>query len=94
MARFILRYKGSGPKPDDDIARISGLPHTTVLEDSPRMLLVGAPEPELRTLIDSMPDWVMSPEQTITIPDPRAKILREAGEEETKEGKQRPGQAK
>jgi len=82
-----LRYKGSGPKPDEDVARISRLPDTTVLEDSSRMLLVGAPEPELRALIGSMPDWVMSPEQTIKIPEPRPKILREAGEEKTKTGK-------
>jgi hypothetical protein len=91
MERFILRYKGSGPKPDEDVARISSLPNTTVLDDSPRMLLVGAPEPELRELIGSMPDWVMSPEQTIKIPEPRPKILRDAGEEKTTVKKKRPG---
>ena len=91
MGRFILRYKGSGPKPDEDVARISRLPDTTVLEDSSRMLLVGAPEPELRALIGSMPDWVMSPEQTIKIPEPRPKILRDVGEEKTTAKKKRPG---
>ena len=86
-----MRYKGSGPKPDEDVARISSLPDATVIEDSPRMLLVGAPEPELRALIGSMQDWVMSPEQTIKIPEPRPKILRDAGEEKTKAKKKRPG---
>ncbi len=79
MARFILRYKGSGPKPDEDVARISSLPDTTMLDDSPRMLLVGAPEAELRALIASMPDWAISPEQEIKIPEPRPKILKNAG---------------
>lgn len=86
-----MRYKGSGPKPDEDVARISSLPDATVLEDSSRMLLVGAPEPELRALIGSMPDWVISPEQTIKLPEPRPKILRDAGEEKTKAGKKRTG---
>ncbi len=91
MGRFILRYKGSGPKPDKDVARICGLRDTVVIDQSARMLLVGAPEPELQALIDSMPDWVMSPEQTIKIPEPRPKILRKAGEEKGKTGKKRTG---
>jgi hypothetical protein len=91
MGGYILRYKGSGPKPDEDVARISSLPDTTVLDHSSRMLLVGAPEPELRALIGSMPDWVMSPEQTIKIPEPRPKILRDAGDEKTKARKKRTG---
>ena len=86
-----MRYKGSGPRPDEDVARISSLPDTTVLDHTPRMLLVGAPEPELRALIGSMPDWVMSPEQTIKIPEPRPKILRDVGEEKTKAKKKGPG---
>jgi hypothetical protein len=76
MKRFILRYKGSGPKPQEDVARIRGLPHTTVLDDAARMLLVTAPEAELRALMGSLPDWVMSAEKTLTLPDPRPKILR------------------
>lgn len=85
MGRFILRYKGSGPKPDEDVERIRGLAGTRVLDDSSRMLLVAAPESELQGLINSMPDWVMSPEQTIQLPDPRPKILRDADEEKTRE---------
>ncbi len=91
MGRFILRYKGSGPKPDGDVNRICSLPDTTVIDRSSRMLLVGAPEPELRALIASMPDWVMSPEQTIKIPEPRPKILRDVGGGKTKGVKKKTG---
>ena len=76
MARFILRYKGSGSKPQEDVARIRALAQTTVLNESDRMLLVAAPEAELRALMGSLPDWVMSAEKTLTLPDPRPRILR------------------
>lgn len=76
VERHILRYKGPGPKPDADVERIRALPDTIVLDDSSRMLLVESPEAKLRALIDSMPDWVMSPEQTFKLPDPHPKILR------------------
>ena len=76
MERYILRYKGPGPKPDADVERIRALPNTTVLDHSSRMLLVASPESKLRALIDAMPDWVMTPEQTIRLPDPHPRIVR------------------
>jgi len=75
MGRFILRFRGTGPKPAEDIERIHALPQATVLDDSsPRMLLVEAPEAELKALIDLMPGWVMTPERMIPLPDPRPKL--------------------
>jgi hypothetical protein len=38
------------------------------------MLLVEAPEAELKALIDSMSGWVMTPERMIPLPDPRPKL--------------------
>lgn len=78
MQRYILRYKGTGSKPDKDAERIRALPNASVLNESSRMMLVAAPETELRGLIESMPDWVISPEQTLKVPDPRPKILYDA----------------
>jgi hypothetical protein len=78
--RFIIRYNGNGPKPEEDVQRIRALPTTTVIDDSPRMLLVAAPETELRTLIASMSNWVMAPERTIKLPDPRPKPVRDPNE--------------
>ena len=83
MGRYILRYKGQGPKPSEDVERIRALPNTTVLDDTSRMLLVASAESELQSLIRSMPDWVMSPEQTMKVPDPHPKVLRGPGKGKT-----------
>ncbi len=80
MDRFIIRYKGNGPKPEEDVQRIRALPTATIIDDSPRMLLVAAPETELRSLIDSMSDWIVAPERTLKTPDPRPKPARDPNE--------------
>lgn len=75
-ARFVLRYRGDGPKPDSDVARIQGLADAAVVDSSPRMLVVeGEPEP-LRQLVDGLPDWVMGEDQSYEVPDTRKKIER------------------
>ena len=81
MSRFILRYRGTGPKPDEDVQRIRALPNTIVLDDSPRMLLVEAPEDELKAALASMREWVMSQERMIPLPDPRPKPLPDSDKE-------------
>jgi hypothetical protein len=79
MSRFILRFRGTGLKPAEDVERICALRNTTVLDDSsPRMLLVEAPEAELKALVDAMPGWVMTQERMISLPDPRPKPRRSA----------------
>ncbi len=78
MARFIIRFRGTGPIPSDDIERIRALPGTDVIDSTSRMLLVEAPDDEVRALVESMPDWVLSPEQTVFAPDPRPKVAEEA----------------
>lgn len=75
-ARFVLRYRGDGPKPDADVARIQGLADAAVVDSSPRMLVVeGEPEP-LRQLVDGLPDWVMGEDRSYEVPDTRKKIER------------------
>ena len=44
MARFIVRYRGKGKKPAADVEQFRGLEQTKVLEETPRMLLLEAPE--------------------------------------------------
>ena len=76
MSRFILRYRGTGAKPAADVERIQALANMTILDaSSARMLLVEAPQAELQALVDSMPAWVMAPEQMIPLPDPRPKLV-------------------
>ena len=82
MKRFILRYRGAGAAHPNDIGKIRALPDTTVVDDSsPRMLLVEAPEHTLRAAVSEMPNWIMSPEQSIELPDPRPKIVKSADDQ-------------
>lgn len=77
MSRFILRFRGTGRRPVEDIERIRASPNVTVLDDSsPHMLLVEAPEAELKSRVDTMPDWIIAPEQMIQLPNPRPKVRR------------------
>lgn len=76
--RFILRFRGTGPIPAKDIERIRALPDVNVIDTTSRMLLVEASEDDVASLIQSMPEWVLSPEQTVNRPDPRPKIMKEA----------------
>ncbi len=74
MKRYILRYRGEGTRAEKDVELIRSLPETTVIDDSPRMLLVEAPEDVLRKALQSLPDWVMVEEEFIPLPDPRPKV--------------------
>ncbi len=79
MNRYILRFRGQGSKPAADVEIIRSLPHTTVLdEESARMMLVEAPADELKTAMRSLPDWVMTEERMLQLPDPRPRIRRKA----------------
>ncbi len=82
MKRFILRYRGTGAAHPDDIDRIRALAETTVVDDSsPRMLLVEGPEHTLSTAVSEMPNWIMSPEETVELPNPRPKIVKSADDQ-------------
>jgi hypothetical protein len=71
---------GNVAKPPGDVERILASKGITVLDDSsPRMLLVEAGQVELKALVDSMPGWIMTPEQTISLPDPRPKLRSNRG---------------
>ena len=77
MNRFILRYQGEGPKPAEDVNRIRSLQNIKVLdESSPRMLLVEGPGANLKALVESMPEWVLTPQRMIPLPDPRPKLRK------------------
>lgn len=77
-ARFILRYRGDGSKPAADVDQVRRLPGTVVVNDSSRMLLVESDPEPLRRLVESLPQWVMAPEQTYAVPDTRKKVERPA----------------
>lgn len=74
--RFVLRYRGEGARPEVDMARVRALAGAVIVEESSRMLLVEADEKRLGDLIDTLPDWVMAPEQTYAVPDTRQRVER------------------
>lgn len=76
MARFILRYRGPGAAPHDEVEWFRGQPGIAVVDDSPRMLLVDAAEPVLRGFLDQAPDWEMSPELSYALPEPQPSLGR------------------
>ncbi len=77
MARFIVRYIGTGPRPASDVERIRATEELTVIdESSSRMLLVEASEERVKEIVGSLPGWIWSPERTIRLPDPRPKPRR------------------
>ncbi len=74
--RFVLRYRGDGATPEADVARVRGLDDAVVIDSSSRMLLVESEPEPLRQLLDSLPDWIMAPEQQYGVPDTRKRIER------------------
>ncbi len=77
MERFILRFRGPGAKPLRDVDQIRSLPGTTVLDDSSsRMLLVETAEGGSEKLSELLPDWNVSSERKIPLPDRRLSVRR------------------
>jgi len=77
VGRLILRYRGSGPAPPDDVATIAAVPGTTVVDRaSPRLLLVDGPLAELEALVAGMADWVAARERDVPLEDPRPRPRR------------------
>jgi len=74
MPRFILRYRGSGPAPADDMQKVRSIAGLATIDSSERMLLVDGPEASVRAAVENMLGWSMTPEQTIPLPDTRKKI--------------------
>lgn len=45
-----------------------------VVDATPRMLLVESEPDTIRELADTLPHWIVAPEQTIAVPDPRPSV--------------------
>jgi hypothetical protein len=79
--KFILRFRGSGDIPAEDVKHISALPDVNIIDSTSRMLFVDAPQDELRSFISSMPEWVMVEERSVPLPDPRPKVRQDFDKE-------------
>lgn len=74
MSQFILRYGGSSSIPEDHMESIRSIPGLKVIDQSPKMLLVGSDESTLREKLKDMPGWSIYPENAYPLPDTRQKI--------------------
>jgi hypothetical protein len=79
MGRFILRYNGAGEKPAEDVRRIRSVANA-VLDDSARMILMEAPDSAIAKLTRQLPQWLVSRESLVTLPDPRPKLRKPAAQ--------------
>ena len=69
--RFVLRFGGDRAMPADDVERIREVAEATVLDQTPRMMLVESDEEPLRELVGSLPGWAIAPEQHLPPADRR-----------------------
>ena len=82
MPRFIVRYNGNAPRPQDVVDRVRAIPGAAVVDDSGRMMLVDAPGADhVRAAVGSSDDWLVTPEKTYPVPDTRKRVLRPPAEE-------------
>jgi hypothetical protein len=81
MPRFVMRYHGAGPRPEDVVERVRTLPESRIIDDSGRMLLVEAPAAEHLTAAIGKAggEWLVAPEQGYPVPDTRKRIERPPG---------------
>jgi hypothetical protein len=74
MGRYVLRYGGPSSAPAQHLDSIRSIPGLQVLDESPKMLLVGGDESSLREKLKHLPGWSIHPEQDYSLPDTREKI--------------------
>lgn len=76
-SRFILRrMAGAKSRANDLPALLGGMTGVTVLDVSPRMMLVDASRTDREHVIDQCGGWELIPEAVSPLPDPRVQIGR------------------
>ena len=69
IGRYILRFRGPGATPAEDLRLIRSVRGARVIDESNRTLLVEAPDGELRKLVSTMSRWAIGEEHTVPLPD-------------------------
>ncbi|HEV2766256.1 MAG TPA: hypothetical protein VGV63_00945 [Acidimicrobiales bacterium] len=77
--RYVLRYRPAGTKPAADVERIRRLGGVTVIDESAKMLLIECQDEPPAALAEILPDWVIAPEQTMSLPRPPRKGVEGGG---------------
>jgi|SoimicmetaTmtHAB_FD_contig_41_4412624_length_756_multi_1_in_0_out_0_1 hypothetical protein len=65
LRHYVLRYRGRGPAPAEDVARIVGAVH--VLDHVSRMLLVEGSASQMASLAVELPSWVVREERAFVL---------------------------
>jgi hypothetical protein len=65
LRHYVLRYRGRGPAPAADVARIAGA--VQVLDQVARMLLVEGSASQLASLAAELPSWLVREEQAFAL---------------------------
>ena len=75
MRRYIARFRGVGPSPSETASRIKQIDGATILDESPRMMLIEAPDDSaLRAVLDPSA-WLLSEETFYDAPSPQEKVV-------------------
>jgi hypothetical protein len=74
--RFVVRFRGQGATPKDDVAIVRAAPGARVLDEGARMLLVEAPSRSALSEIEQLPNWIVVPETSVPLPNTRASLRR------------------
>jgi hypothetical protein len=63
MKKFILNYKGGGPKPKDHVEQIKAVEGVTVIDSCfPKILVVeAADEGKLHEVLSKLTGWIINP---------------------------------
>lgn len=76
MRRYIARFRGAGASPAEAVLRIKQLAGATIIDESPRMMLIEAPdESALRAVLDPA-TWLLTEEAFFELPSPPVKAVR------------------
>ena len=75
MRRYIARFRGVGPSPSETVEKVKQIDATTILDESPRMMLIEAPDDSaLRAVLDPS-TWLLSEETFYDVPSPQEKVV-------------------
>jgi hypothetical protein len=82
MSYYVLRYKGEGPKPDDQVAKLRLLPSTKIVDNtSPRMTLIESSTAldDLIAQVKSMglERWVVRADSSFELPDTNLQLKKQ-----------------
>jgi len=72
MARYVLRYTGTGPVPDADLDRVRA--RTRVVDQAGPTLLVDGTRARVEALTQAMPLWVCAPETVVALAPTRPQV--------------------